>query len=53
MLKFAVVFHNYNITAAVLDDDFDFPESLTARQIDDIIAYDPNSYSHSLFAIGT
>ncbi|ORY19425.1 putative TOS1-like glycosyl hydrolase-domain-containing protein [Clohesyomyces aquaticus] len=53
MLKFAVIFHNYNITAAVLDDDFDFRTALSGGQIDDIVAYDPKSNTHSLFAIGT
>lgn len=51
-LKFAVVFHNWNITAKVLDDSFDFSSTLTQDQIDDMIAYDPNDGHHSLFAIG-
>ncbi|KAF2869559.1 putative TOS1-like glycosyl hydrolase-domain-containing protein [Massariosphaeria phaeospora] len=52
MLKFAVIFHNFNITASVLPDTFDFSQTLTAGQIDNIIAYDPDSYTHSLFPIG-
>ena len=51
-IKFAVVFHDWNITARVLDDDFDLSESLTQEQIDGILAYDANDYSHSLFSIG-
>lgn len=51
-IKFAVVFHNWNITARVLDDGFDFGASLTQAQIDDILAYDATDYSHSLFSIG-
>ncbi|KAK3208569.1 hypothetical protein GRF29_77g1156400 [Pseudopithomyces chartarum] len=51
-IKFAVVFHDWNITARVLDDDFDLSASLTQEQIDDILAYDANDYSHSLFSIG-
>ncbi|KAL5379813.1 hypothetical protein DPSP01_008283 [Paraphaeosphaeria sporulosa] len=51
-IKFAVVFHNWNITARVLDDGFDFGASLTQAQIDDILAYDASDYSHSLFSIG-
>ncbi|KAF2468041.1 uncharacterized protein BDR25DRAFT_373607 [Lindgomyces ingoldianus] len=53
MLKFSVIFHEYNITATVLDDDFDFGSSLSDAQIADIVAYDSNSNTHSLFAIGT
>jgi hypothetical protein len=52
MMKFVVVFHNWNITARVLDDSFDFSQDLTQDQIDDILAYDVNDSSHSLFAIG-
>lgn len=52
MLKFAVIFHNYNITAAVLPDDFSFSSSLTEDVIANIIAYDPNSNTHSLFPVG-
>jgi hypothetical protein len=52
-LKFAVVVHNLNITAAVLDDGFDFSSTLDPGIIDNIIAYDPSSYSHSLFRIGS
>lgn len=52
MLKFAVVWHFPHITARVLDDDYDFPEFLTEDQIDDLVAYDPDSWVHSLFPIG-
>lgn len=53
MMKFAVVFHQYNITAVVLDDGFDFSATLDEDTMQDLIAYDPNSNSHSLFAIGS
>lgn len=52
-LKFAVVFYDFNITATVLDDDFVFGEGLEEDVIREIVGYDPNSSSHSLFAIGT
>ncbi|KAL1594721.1 target of Sbf [Nothophoma quercina] len=52
MLKFAVVWHFPHITAMVLDDDYDFPEFLTEDQVDDLVAYDPDSWVHSLFPIG-
>ncbi|KAF1975340.1 hypothetical protein BU23DRAFT_503985 [Bimuria novae-zelandiae CBS 107.79] len=51
IIKFAVVFHNWNITARVLGADFDFSASLTQAQIEDILAYDPSDYSHLLFPI--
>ncbi|KAF2442521.1 hypothetical protein P171DRAFT_523321 [Karstenula rhodostoma CBS 690.94] len=51
-IKFAVVFHHWNITARVLDDGFDFGASLTQAQIDAILAYDASDYSHSLFSVG-
>ncbi|KAJ4345693.1 target of Sbf [Didymosphaeria variabile] len=51
-IKFAVVFYNWNITARVLDDGFDFGAGLTQAQIDDILAYDASDNSHSLFSIG-
>ncbi|KAF1997624.1 hypothetical protein P154DRAFT_605306 [Amniculicola lignicola CBS 123094] len=52
-LKFAVIFHNLNITASVLDDNFEFGRTLDQDQIADIIAYEPKSNTHSLFGIGT
>lgn len=52
MLKFAVIFHQFNITAAVLDSGFQFGNFLSEGQILDIVLYDPKSYLHSLFAIG-
>ncbi|KAF2266061.1 hypothetical protein CC78DRAFT_615368 [Lojkania enalia] len=52
MLKFGVVFWKFDITAAVLDDDFDFSESMGQDAIDRIVAYDAESNQHSLFKIG-
>ncbi|KAH3957684.1 hypothetical protein HBI49_016560 [Parastagonospora nodorum] len=52
MLKFAVIWTFPNITALVLDDDFDFSESLSDDQIRQLVSYDPDSWVHSLFAIG-
>ncbi|KAF2186996.1 hypothetical protein K469DRAFT_571498, partial [Zopfia rhizophila CBS 207.26] len=52
-IKVTVIFHNCNITAAVLDDSFRFDETLSASQITDIFAYDPKSNAHSFVAIGT
>jgi hypothetical protein len=52
-LKFAVVFYGYNITATVLDDEFVFSEGLEESVISEMVQYDPDSDSHSLFAIGT
>jgi hypothetical protein len=52
-LKFAVIFYGYNITATVLDDKFVFGEGLEESVISEMVQYDPNSNSHSLFAIGT
>ncbi|KAF2204489.1 hypothetical protein GQ43DRAFT_409475 [Delitschia confertaspora ATCC 74209] len=51
-LKFAVMWYQYNITATVLPDDFSFSQTLLSSQIDQIVAYDSNSNTHSLFAIG-
>ncbi|KAH7123639.1 putative TOS1-like glycosyl hydrolase-domain-containing protein [Dendryphion nanum] len=51
-MKFAVVFHEYNITAVVLDDGFDFLQTLNEGDIQRIIGYDADSPAHSLFAIG-
>lgn len=51
-LKFAVVFRDYNITATVLDDSFAFAETLTNADIGNMVAYNPDSSTHSLFAIG-
>jgi hypothetical protein len=39
-------------TLRVLDDNFDFADGLTKDQIDDLVAYDPDSWVHSLFPIG-
>jgi hypothetical protein len=52
MLKFAVIFHNYNITAVALNDAFDFSQTITEETIRSIIAYDPDSSAHSLYAVG-
>lgn len=51
-LKFAVIWHYPHITATVLDDRFDFATSLSNGQIQRLVQYDPNSWVHSLFAIG-
>ena len=51
-LKFAVVFWNFNITAVVLDDGFEFGEAVGHARIMDIIRYDAGSSAHSLFPIG-
>lgn len=53
MLKFAVIFKGYNITVAELPSDFSFSETLGEDVINRIVAYDPNSNDHSLFAIGS
>lgn len=52
MLKFAVVWTFPNITALVLDDDFDFNDSLSDAQMQQLVSYDPDSWVHSLFSIG-
>jgi len=52
MMKFAVVWHYPHITALVLDDDFDFSSSMSDDQIQRLVSYDPDSWTHSLFAIG-
>ncbi|KAF2831434.1 hypothetical protein CC86DRAFT_443130 [Ophiobolus disseminans] len=51
-MKFAVVWHYPHITAMVLDDSFDFSSSLSDAQIQRLVAYDADSWVHSLFAIG-
>ncbi|OAL55744.1 hypothetical protein IQ07DRAFT_618163 [Pyrenochaeta sp. DS3sAY3a] len=51
-LKFAVVWHYPHITAMVLDDGFDFATRLSNEQTQKLVQYDPNSWVHSLFAIG-
>ncbi|KAL5116933.1 target of Sbf [Pleosporales sp. CAS-2024a] len=51
-LKFAVFWTFPNITARVLDDHFDFGESLSDAQVQQLVSYDANSWTHSLFAIG-
>jgi hypothetical protein len=50
--KFAVVWHYPNITAMVLNDDFEFDASLSQNQIQQLVSYDSNSWVHSLFVIG-
>jgi hypothetical protein len=52
MLKFAVIWAFPNITAFVLDDGFDFNNSLSNSQIQQLVSYDPDSWVHSLFPIG-
>ncbi|KAH6638068.1 putative TOS1-like glycosyl hydrolase-domain-containing protein [Boeremia exigua] len=51
-LKFAVVWHFPHITARVMEDDYEFPDSLAEGQIDALVAYDPDSWVHSMFPIG-
>ncbi|KAJ4372227.1 target of Sbf [Neocucurbitaria cava] len=51
-LKFAVVWNYPNIIALVLDDSFDFGSTLSDDQVQSLVSYDPNSWVHSLFAIG-
>jgi hypothetical protein len=51
-VKFGVVWHYPHITALVLNDSFDFSTSLTDEQIQQLVQYDPASWTHSLFAIG-
>jgi hypothetical protein len=51
-LRFAVVWHYPHITATVLDDDYEFGDSLTEEQVESLVAYDPDSWVHSLFPIG-
>ena len=51
-MKFAVVWQFPSITALVLNSGYDFPESLSEDQIDALVAYDPNSWVHSLFPLG-
>jgi hypothetical protein len=52
MLKFAVIWTFPNITALVLDDDFDFSNSLSNAQVQQLVSYDRDSWVHSLFPIG-
>ncbi|KAF2805976.1 uncharacterized protein BDZ99DRAFT_423363 [Mytilinidion resinicola] len=52
-IKVAVVWNDYDITVAILDDSFSFSETLTASQIADIVSYSEQSNTDSLFAIGT
>ncbi|KAF3040125.1 target of Sbf [Didymella heteroderae] len=51
-LKFAVIWHFPHITARVLDADFEFADALTEDQIDGLVAYDPDSWVHSMFPVG-
>lgn len=52
-MKFAAIWYQNNITAAVLDDGFLFAQTLSPDVVDKIVAYDPNSDEQSLFPIGT
>ncbi|KAF1830204.1 hypothetical protein BDW02DRAFT_573250 [Decorospora gaudefroyi] len=52
-MKFALVWHFPHITALVLDDNFDFTETLSEAQLQRLVAYDPESWVHSLFPIGS
>ncbi|CAN9132778.1 unnamed protein product [Alternaria alternata] len=51
-MKFAVVWHYPHITALVLDDKFDFSQSMSDDAMKKLVAYDPDSWVHSLYAIG-
>ncbi|CAN9369168.1 unnamed protein product [Alternaria alternata] len=51
-MKFAVVWHYPHITALVLDDKFDFSQSMSDDAMRKLVAYDPDSWVHSLYAIG-
>ncbi|KAH8732758.1 putative TOS1-like glycosyl hydrolase-domain-containing protein [Phaeosphaeriaceae sp. PMI808] len=51
-LKFAVIWHYPHITARILDSSFDFSSSLSNDQMQRLVAYDADSWVHSLFAIG-
>lgn len=42
-IKFAVVWHYPHITAMILDDNFEFEESLSDAQVQRLVQYDPNS----------
>ncbi|CAN9326863.1 unnamed protein product [Alternaria alternata] len=51
-MKFAVVWHYPHITALVLDDKFDFSQSMSDDAMRKLVAYDADSWVHSLYAIG-
>ncbi|CAN9340353.1 unnamed protein product [Alternaria sp. RS040] len=51
-MKFAVVWHYPHITVLVLDDKFDFSQSMSDDAMRKLVAYDPDSWVHSLYAIG-
>ncbi|KAL6159953.1 target of Sbf [Exserohilum turcicum] len=51
-MKFGVVWHYPHITALVLEDDFDFSAQMTGESIQRLVAYDADSWVHSLYAIG-
>ncbi|KAI4946771.1 hypothetical protein J4E91_006943 [Alternaria rosae] len=51
-MKFAAVWHYPHITALVLDDNFDFSESMSNDAMQKLVAYDSDSWVHSLYAIG-
>lgn len=51
-MKFGVVWHFPHITALKLDDSFDFSESLGDAEIQSLVKYEEDSWTHSLFAIG-
>ncbi|KAL1794645.1 hypothetical protein ACET3X_006461 [Alternaria dauci] len=51
-MKFAVVWHYPHITARVLDDTFDFSQRMSDDAVKKLVAYDSDSWVHSLYAIG-
>jgi hypothetical protein len=51
-MKFAVIWHYPHITALVLDNDFAFGEALSEDVVQKLVAYDPDSWVHSLFPVG-
>ena len=51
-MKFAAMWHFPHITVLVLDDDFEFAPSLSDQQVETLVRYDAESWTHSLFAIG-
>jgi hypothetical protein len=51
-VKFAVIWHYPHITALILDNNFAFGEALSEDVVQKLVAYDPDSWVHSLFPVG-
>jgi hypothetical protein len=51
-MKFAVVWYEHNVTAAVLPDGLVFGEGLGMADVREIVRYEEGSREHSLFNIG-